>query len=167
MPANISGRNRIAKHREAIRDAYRRGQTTSELARMYECHSTTIYALVADLTSEFPKGANVTKVERRASANRAAIRRDYASGVSPSVISRRLSISTQTVYRYCRDLVHVSSVSVKDDESAVLKAREKAAFRRFDELGDKVSYDRWQEAKKARIPANAPTVKAPRPSRFY
>ena len=160
-------RRRVAQHRDAIRRSYMSGATTSELARMYECHSTTIYALVADLTSEFPKGANVTKVERRASANRAAIRRDYASGVSPLVIARRFSISTQTVYRYCRDLVHVSSVSVKDDESAVLKAREKAAFRRFDELGDKVSYDRWQEAKKARIPANAPTVKAPRPSRFY
>lgn len=103
MPTNIAGKNRIAKHKEAIRDAYKRGATTYELARQYGCHPSTIYDLVLDLT-QYRK--NYLRVKARRNANLAPVLGD-------------------------------------------LEAREKAAFRRFDELGDKKSYDRWQEAKRA------------------
>ena len=121
MPTNIAGKNRISKHREAIRDAYKRGATTYELARQYGCHSSTILCLVGDLT-QYRK--NYVRVKARRNAN-----------VAPALSD--------------------------------LGAREKAAFRRFDELGDKVSYDRWQEAKRARIEAVGTVEGAPRPSRFY
>lgn len=107
MPTNLEGKNRIAKHKEAIRDAYTRGATTYELARRYGCAPSTVYDLVRDLTQ---------------------YRKDYLA-----VLARRKANTAPA--------------------TSGLEAREKAAFRRFDELGDKTSYDAWQAAKKARIEA--------------
>ena len=119
MPVNIAGNNRVAKHRDAIRDAYKRGQTTTQLARSYECSVSTIYDLVEDLVEQF-------------------------STSSARVRARRYSRSFNELER-----------------------REKAAFRHFDELGDKVSYDRWQEARNARIEAQGAKEASPRTSKFY